>query len=265
MTNQIIQGLWIGGDLSIMEQLSISSFLKHRHEYHLYTYEEVKNIPPGTIIKDGNEILPKDKIFVYQQGWGNGSFAGFADLFRYHLLAKKGGWWADTDIICLKPFDFSSDYIIASSYEGKWGEPANNCVLKMPSNSELALYLVEKCNQMNFETVKFGETGPHLVQKAVRELRLNNYVVSHNIFCPITWRAVDKIVYQPQKLTLKKIIKEAKDIVRPIIRPYTKIGKINNQSYAVHLWNEIWRQNKLNKNNNYAKSCLYEKLKSQYL
>ena len=54
--SNIIQGLWIGDSLSTMEQLSISSFLKNNHEYHLYTYNDIKNIPEETIIKDGNEI-----------------------------------------------------------------------------------------------------------------------------------------------------------------------------------------------------------------
>ena len=36
-----IQSLWIGGELSPMEQLSIASFLAHGHEYHLYSYGEV--------------------------------------------------------------------------------------------------------------------------------------------------------------------------------------------------------------------------------
>jgi hypothetical protein len=34
--NDIIQGLWVGPELSVMEQLSVSSFLRHGHQYHLY-------------------------------------------------------------------------------------------------------------------------------------------------------------------------------------------------------------------------------------
>ncbi len=61
--NKIIQGLWIGDRLSTMEALSIKSFLNNGHEYHLYTYSHVDNIPLGTIVKDGNEILPESEIF----------------------------------------------------------------------------------------------------------------------------------------------------------------------------------------------------------
>ena len=43
---QIIQGLWIGSELSMMEQLSIASFLKNGHDYHLYVYGDVKGKKP---------------------------------------------------------------------------------------------------------------------------------------------------------------------------------------------------------------------------
>lgn len=65
--NKIVQGLWIGDKLSLMEQLSIQSFLKNQHDYHLYVYRDVKNIPIGTTLMDGNEILPEKSIFTVLQ------------------------------------------------------------------------------------------------------------------------------------------------------------------------------------------------------
>ncbi len=265
MANTIIQGLWVKGELSIMEQLSIKSFLANGHEYHLYVYDDVKNIPKGTLVKDGNSVLPSNMIFTCQTEWGKGSYAVFADLFRYYLLKLKGNWWVDTDVICLKPFNFESEYVLSSSFEGKWGEPACTCVMKMPKNSDLSKFLVNSCEDKNLSEIKYGEIGPHLLQGAVKKLNLENYVVSYEKFCPITWRAVDKIVYQKDKPNFKKTIKSVKDLIRPLIYPHTKIGKVTNNSYAIHLWNEIWRQNKLNKNERYHENCLYEQLKAKYL
>ncbi len=73
--SKIIQGLWVGGELSTMEQLSINSFIKNGYTYHLYIYGDVKNIPAGTTIKDGNDILQKDLIFTYNIGEGKGSYS----------------------------------------------------------------------------------------------------------------------------------------------------------------------------------------------
>src|ERR1044072_2497854 len=109
--NRVVQGLWIGAELSVMEQMSIASFLMNGHEYHLYTYEDVKHLPAGTVVKDGREILPSSMIFQYRDFK---SYSGFSNFFRYKLLLERGGWWGDTDMICLQPFDFRSEYVFSS-------------------------------------------------------------------------------------------------------------------------------------------------------
>ena len=48
MNKPIIQSLWIGKELSVLEQLCICSFLKNGHNFHLYTYEKINNVPDGT-------------------------------------------------------------------------------------------------------------------------------------------------------------------------------------------------------------------------
>ena len=82
--SNIIQSLWVGGELSKMEQLCAKSFVDNGHTYHLYTYGDVKNIPEGVIIKDGNEIVDKSEIFRYK----NGSFSAFSNPA---MIARKKG------------------------------------------------------------------------------------------------------------------------------------------------------------------------------
>src|SRR5476649_1134895 len=106
--NNQIQSLWIGGNLSKVEQLCIQSFIDHGHDFHLYAYEDITNAPAKTIIHDAREIIGEEAIFKYQSGWAKGSVSGFADLFRLLMVQKKGGWWVDMDIICLKEFDFAA-------------------------------------------------------------------------------------------------------------------------------------------------------------
>src|ERR1043166_3453429 len=117
--NEVIQGLWIGPELSVMEQLSIASFLQNGHEYHLYVYDAVKNVPPRAVIRNANEILPTPRVFQYKH---QASCAGFANFLRYKLLLERGGWWVDTDVVCLKPFDFADEYVFASERDGNRSE-----------------------------------------------------------------------------------------------------------------------------------------------
>ena len=84
---------WIGRKLSVMERLSIASFLTNGHEYHLYVYNEIENAPEGTVLKAANEILPESMICQYKE---YPSHAGFSNFFRYKLLLEEGGWSVST-------------------------------------------------------------------------------------------------------------------------------------------------------------------------
>lgn len=62
MKTPIIQSLWVGDKLSVIEQLCIASFLKNGHEFHLYTYQDVGAVPNGAILQDANQIIPEENI-----------------------------------------------------------------------------------------------------------------------------------------------------------------------------------------------------------
>src|SRR5215472_15544124 len=109
--SSIVQSLWIGDRLSVMEHLCISSFLRNGHSFHLYAYQDIAGIPPGTVVRDGNEILPASRIFTYRE---HQTYAGFANFFRYKLLLENGGWFVDADTVCIRPFEFEDDYVFSS-------------------------------------------------------------------------------------------------------------------------------------------------------
>jgi hypothetical protein len=238
LTDHIIQGLWIGAELSVMEYLSIASFLANGHPFHLFVYSHVKNIPAGTIIRDGEEILPASAIFRYRD---NGSYAGFANFFRYELLWKYGGWWVDLDTICLHPFRFADDYVIGSEPVADGGSHPISGVLKTPPQSPLMQYLTEVCRGKDRDTLKWGETGPKLVAEGIRRLSLGNYLQASDVFCPLG--------YYDWKHVLDPAVSVALD---------TPVS-------AIHLWNEMWRRHGQDKNAVYHPDCLYERLKARYL
>ena len=135
--SDLIQGLWIGRELSLMEQLSIKSFTENGHCYHLYTYEDVKNVPRGAMMLDASTIVPREQIFTLKHGHNEESLTAFSNLFRFKLLFDKGGWWVDLDVVCLKRFDFNAVHVITSEYDepdGYYGP--SNAVLKAPKRDE---------------------------------------------------------------------------------------------------------------------------------
>jgi mannosyltransferase OCH1-like enzyme len=235
--NKIIQGLWIGPELSVMERLSVASFLENGHEYRLYVYDAVKNVPTGAVIKNANEILPASRIFQYKH---QASYAGFANYFRYKLLLERGGWWVDTDVVCLKPFDFADEYVFASENDVK-SEAISSGVMKAPAGSEVMAYAWNVCDQKDPQQLKWGETGPRLMTEAVSKFSLERYKKPCHYFNPVDY------------MDWRKVLDADTD------------GLLHEDSYAIHLWNEMWRAAGQDKNATYDPNCLYEQLKSSYI
>lgn len=257
MENNPIQSLWVRGELTTMERLCIRSFLANGHDFHLYVYDDVDGIPEGATIRDGREILPEDKIFTYQkEGFGKGEVAGFADWFRYELLYRKGGWWVDTDIVCVEQFNLEKRRVVATNYEGPGNYMANNCVMRLPAGDPLAEYCLEVCESVDPSTLDFAETGPVLVQDAIKELGLQDYMVPGPVFCPISYQYVQDIVSPPIGLwgRLKRTLWSRQPV-----------GEIQDDTYAVHLWNQMWKNAGLDKEGTYPPESIYERLKRQYL
>jgi len=264
-SNSVIQSLWIGPALSTVEKLTINSFLANGHDFHLYAYSDIEGVPAGTTIRDANEILPESSIFTYQCEYAKGSYAAFANYFRYSLLLRRGGWWVDTDVVCLRPFDFPDEVVVAQSFEGKWGVLPINCVIKPPPGDRLMEWAAEKCESVKVDELKYGETGPLLIQRGVKELGYADRCADFDVFCPFTWRQLrEGLVYQDSTFATPAL-NELKELYRRLFRPLAIRGRITRNTVAVHLWNEVWRQNGLDKNARYHPSCFFEQAKRRFL
>ena len=131
-----MQSLWIGKPLSKLEQLCFKSFLDNGHTVHLYVYDNISNVPSGVIIKDANEILDKSEIYRYK----NGSVSAFSNLFRFTLLYKKGGYWIDADLLCVRPIKLNQDYVFSSEPDEEYKITRINAgLIKLPKGSKEAL------------------------------------------------------------------------------------------------------------------------------
>ncbi len=243
-SQEVIQSLWIGPELSIMEQLSILSFLKNDHKFHLYTYEHVHNVPHGTVIKNAEEILPKSMVFRDSDRM---TYAGFSNFFRYNLLNKRGNYWVDLDVICLKKFDFRSNVLFATEQDTDGTKIIASCVLKAPAGNELIGHACDECAAINMQNYRFGQAGPYMLGRLVKEMNLETFALPQHIFCPIPYFDWWKIISDD-----------------PIVQAEVNY-MISNGVYAVHLWNEMWRLNNIDKNQKFHPGCLYEILKSTYL
>ena len=257
MNNIPIQSLWVGDSLSTIERLAISSFLKNGHDFHLYTYETVNNVPQGTTLKNAREICEFDDSIKISQGFGKGSYAPFADYFRFQLLAKKGGWWVDLDVVCLKTFRGLPDAVVATSFEVPEGDMPNCNVLAFPLGHWFPEACVKRWKDSFSENFQYA-LGVEIVKSVIRENNAEDLLLPHDVFNPISWRHVRYLLQKQESIWTKTGIKRLLGMTEPV-------GKISNNSRAIHLWNEGWRQGGYDKNAIYSKDSIFEILKQRYL
>ncbi len=217
----IINGLWIGDQLSALELLCIKSFLDHGHIFHLWTYQPISTPDwEGLIQQNANKILPEKYVFRYTHGnkfgHGKGSLAGFSDIFRYKLLWEKGGWWSDMDICCLKPLDFDAPYVFRSHDV----LPVVGNLMKCPSNSPLMKYCFERASKEVTTDNRDWLKPIKILNEGVQKFNLASFIAP-NISNPDRWEMVDyhRFFY----------------------------GKKKKSIYIFHWMNEEWRAKNISK------------------
>jgi hypothetical protein len=194
--NKVANSLWIGEQLFPQHIISINSFLQNGFQYNLYVYGEVKNIPSGVNVLDGNDMIPKEEIWYYQKGFNKGSPSGFSNQFRFTLLAI-GGLWVDTDVVLLKNFNLDKPYIFISERNINGDiHPTSSVIYSESGTSSEKIWLeaIDNISYRNKARVIHGETGPELVTYLVKKYNLHDYVLPPNAFCAIGWHESDKLV-----------------------------------------------------------------------
>lgn len=221
------------GNLGPQELACLISFVKNGHEVVVYSYS-YKNLPPFINGRDAREILPEEMLFSLENGDHKGSFAIFADIFRWELLKKKGGIWIDTDIICI-----SRDWPDAEIFFGYQDEVIiNNAVMKFPAGHEL-LYEAARVSQDIGRNCLWGETGPLLLTKLVEKYNLTEYSKQEKVFYPAQFWWARNV--REEEVNADKITE------------FRQMGGV-----CIHLWNECLRSTGVDKNIlPHEKSLLY--------
>ena len=210
---QLFQSFWWGGPLSPYEWLSLKSFIDFGHDFDLYSFDSHIAVPAQVRVRDAAELADRAEFFVYERGFGKGSPAGFANLFRYYLLAERGGWWVDTDVVCLS--DAIPDYpqFVARQVDGL----VNNAVMRFERRHPVMLRCVELAAEKG-RSVRWGDTGPRLLTQVMQELG-----ETQGIFDPSVCYPVDHL--------------HALDVLRPA--KLARVTARSDGSQFLHLWNQM--------------------------
>lgn len=225
------------GELTIYEKTAIYSFVNNGFFVNLWTFSNSKIINQlenknNIEIKDANLIISKKNLGKFTQNSQRNNLSSFSNLFRYKILNEFGGWWFDTDCICLKnvqefkKLTQENDFII-----GKSGfDSVNGSVMFFNDDNHMSnlVEVVELKLQNKNVNFKWGEIGPSL---------LTNYLIQNNI---LDKAMPENYFYEIPPSYFYKLFST---------NPGVKIDLKNRleSSYVSHLWNEMYRRYLINK------------------
>lgn len=203
------------GPASPYQTLCIASWIAHGFNAVVYTADTDITLPPGAERRPAEEILDLGgQILRYGSGFGAGSPALHADLFRCKLV-ERGDWWLDADLVMLSGDLPDTDVFLAwQAHENSLG----NSIMRLPAHSPVIREAIREIEGMT-RNARWGETGPYLLTRLADKHGLAHRAHDRNTVYEIDYTEVIKL-FDP----------DARDEVERRLA----------SSLGVHLWNAIW-------------------------
>lgn len=241
MDNAAVNTLWIDHQIGVIQKICYCSYLEQGHMVNVYSYQEIGNLPPGVVWKDANGILDQSLVFKDLRN----SYATFSDWFRIALLYKNGGWWVDSDTICLKKFNIKDDFAFATEVVDAIGNVSVcNAIIKMPANSSIGNAILNEINEIitskDVNSILWTEIGASILNRFIHGFGLEKHLLSPEVFCPIHYFNF-KEIFQRQAITFPK------------------------STYAVHVWNKMWEWGGIDPENDFGDMSFFQDLKRKYI
>jgi hypothetical protein len=174
------QTFFTGPALGYIERACLASLIGHGHQVRLYSYEAIA-VPDGVARSDAAEIISRtdrDAFFAVAPE----RVTQFANGFRYRLLHQRGGWWVDTDVLCLSANVPTDDVVLGFEVPDTIG----NAIMRFPAGHALnaAAYAFWR---ENWHVGQWGYTGPRLVTRLAAEQGLAALAAPVGQLYPIAW------------------------------------------------------------------------------
>lgn len=232
----VVNMLWVDGRLGPVERACMLSVLRQEHKLVLWHYFPLEGVPDGVELRDGNEIVPRERLFRHVP---TGSWSLFSNLFRYRLLQRGLGLWFDCDAYLLRPIRWSGDVLLGFDSNGLVAAGVIGLPPDSPILAELIGYFESRRipdwlplrwrlrfawqrllhGRYRIETMPWGGLGPNAVTAMVQKYGLNSKVFAPEVFYPWAWQ----------------------DAAVVLEREEQALARVTPETLALHLYNEMIR------------------------
>jgi hypothetical protein len=224
--------LWVGDNLSYIENLSLTSCLDVGHEVDLYVYNHVDNVPKHVNVRDAREVMPIDLMIKDRR---TKSPAIGADIFRLLLQKQQRGCYIDCDMVLLKPLP-EEDHLFGWERH----DSINSAVLRLPPDSPILADMLK---------LAFSDpiVPPWMPSRWRRKQRIRWFTGKHTKLDTMPWATIGPVAltYYSRQRGLQDKAKPV-DVFYPVgledtasfFRPAAELG-ITPNTIAVHLWHSM--------------------------
>lgn len=225
---------WAYGDLSKLEQLCIETFLRRGYVLNLWSYGAIGNVPVGAKLRDARDLIPEENVFLNAKG----SYAGFSDIFRYAVVGKFGGLWADTDVAAVMHANtlFYEDFLVSERVHDHIQINGNVIFKPNPTKGDLIdLAYAYSCAYPR-NRIEWSEIGPDLLTALVSIIPDHGFRIMPPDFAnPVSSHACPASLLDPS-------------------------FEFEQPPAFVHLYNERWRMTRTDKNQVFPQGCVMDLL-----
>jgi hypothetical protein len=185
--------LWISGGMSQLARLSLASFLGNGYRVALWSYEPDAIAAPGAELRDAAELVPMEL---------GCPTAYISSLFRYRVLARHGGIWADMDVVALadEPAIAASPMVASEkrrpfrhaepSATGESLTQVTNCLMvnPLPRQGDLWRRAADHVAALAPADRTWENAGPHLLTRLMLEDAGHGVaILPPEAVCPASW------------------------------------------------------------------------------
>jgi len=226
MNNQNIEvaNFFWGGNLTPYEEANFFSFLNNGFNVNVWSYQKL-TLPKEIAIRDANEIISKEFLLKFTQNFQKSNMSSFSNLFRYELMLKEGGWWFDSDCVCLKDVSNFSKLAKNQKFVLALENPdlVGSSVMYINDKIVAEMLLDETNKRINENNYKFfwGEIGPYLITDVLKANNLFEKTIKTEYFYKIKPEEF-YMLFDPDSTS--------------------NVDTLLKDSLVCHTWNEMFRK-----------------------
>lgn len=227
------------GPLDPITYTCLSSFPHHGVPLRLYCYEPPERIPAGVKLLDAREIIKDATLLQRYLVRGQPSISKFSNYFRYRMIRQTGACWVDSDMLCLRAPDFSDRPVLfGMQIEQDGVQHFNGAVFRLPRRHPMLAELEARARDGIDADTRWGVLGPLLITELAGKYGADTLAQPQTAFYPV-----------PPYDFWKVLLPEYRE----------DVARLSANSRLLHLWHELYRRAKYNKDRAPAEgSFLYE-------